>query len=541
MHTFICSAGKTLRLKIAKTADDITDVITGDVKDRLLSLMFDLGSKFGKSFLGISVQYMENMTIKIAHLGMIVMRERKTAAFIRERLEQILARFGVSLKQILTITTDNGANVIKSQQDILNAIAIMVAEADEATEDTDDTDDMDVQAEQQPEQQPEETNSDTEGDETDSDGDEDSDDDDGIEGDLIRLLEEQTFETGTTYEGHANITPTRCAAHTVQLAVHDTLAFYATEIVDVKAACKDIRTQIETSFLPNTKPPRPNTTRWSSTNDMVNGMIKVRPDFQGAMSETMWSWTTDLAEGLRPVSDLTNVLQGVQYIVGDLYRDLLVCQEELSDMQGNQIACLLKEKLDNRMEMFLDPDNLPIQAALFMDPRYNNKTNPLFSAAQKKKIIGYLEVVKKRIDNLKGRDVAAAPEPAPQVGQRKSKLELFQRGLAKARISTGGQEIRPKTLLERLEDLENQDEPVGLINVQDHWRAKQASDPEMAELANVILAVPASQVSVERAFSALPMIFTTKRSKLGDANLEAQLFVTLNKSLIPQPPKIIKK
>lgn len=172
----------------------------------------------------------------------------------------------------------------------------------------------------------------------------------------------------------------------------------------------------------------------------------------------MWSWTTDLAEGLRPVSDLTNVLQGVQYIVGDLYRDLLVCQEELSDMQGNQIACLLKEKLDNRMEMFLDPDNLPIQAALFMDPRYNNKTNPLFSAAQKKKIIGYLEVVKKRIDNLKGRDVAAAPEPAPQVGQRKSKLELFQRGLAKA---TGGQEIRPKTLLEQLEDLENQDEPLG--------------------------------------------------------------------------------
>lgn len=118
-----CTEGKTLRLKIAKTADDITDVITGDVKDRLLSLMFDLGSKFGKSLLGISVQYMENMTIKISHLGMIVMREWKTAAFIKDRLEQIMTRFGVSLKQILAITTDNGANIIKSQHDILNAIA----------------------------------------------------------------------------------------------------------------------------------------------------------------------------------------------------------------------------------------------------------------------------------------------------------------------------------------------------------------------------------------------------------------------------------
>lgn len=119
----------------------------------------------------------------------------------------------------------------------------------------------------------------------------------------------------------------------------------------------------------------------------------------------MGNWTTDLAQGLRPVSDLTTVLQDVQYIVGDLYRDLLVCQKELWGMQENPIACLLKEKLEIRMDMFLDPDNFPIQAALFMDPRYNNKTNSLFSTAQKKKIIGYLEVVKKRIDNLKVRDV----------------------------------------------------------------------------------------------------------------------------------------
>lgn len=136
-----------MRLQLKEAAGSIKGAITKDVRGRMVGVMLDLGSRFGKSFLGVSIQYMDNLTIKIAHLGMIVMRERKTAVFIRKRLEEILALFGMTLMQIHTITTDNGANVIKTQQDILNAIALMVAESDEGTEDTADADDMEVQPE----------------------------------------------------------------------------------------------------------------------------------------------------------------------------------------------------------------------------------------------------------------------------------------------------------------------------------------------------------------------------------------------------------
>lgn len=293
--------------------------------------------------------------------------------------------------------------------------------------------------------------------------------------------------------------------------------------------------------MPDKKPPQPNATRWSSTYNMVNGMVKVRPSFEGTMTVAMWELTTELAKGLYPLYDLTTRLQGVQYIVGDLYRDLVICQTQLAGMEGS-VASLLLEKLRIRKNMLLDPDNLPVQAALFMDPRFHNNKSTIFTAEQKKRIIGYLLVLKKRIDNLKGRDVHE-PDQDVQIqdvpNRKLTRDEMFKIGLSGEKQPSLSQPIAPKTLAQRLIELEMVDEPHPSLNVQSYWRGKLASDEELAELVNVVLALPASQVSVERAFSSLPLIFTTKRSQLGDDNLETQLFVTLNRSLIEQPDQDI--
>lgn len=58
------------------------------------------------------------------------------------------------------------------------------------------------------------------------------------------------------------------------------------------------------------------------------------------------------------------------------------------------------------------------------------------------------------------------------------------------------------------------------------------TDKELAESALVVLSVPASQVSVERAFSLFPLILTKMRTKTGDEMLEELLFVRLNQSFL---------
>jgi len=52
--------------------------------------------------------------------------------------------------------------------------------------------------------------------------------------------------------------------------------------------------------------------------------------------------------------------------------------------------------------------------------------------------------------------------------------------------------------------------------------------PHLSALAQVVLATPATQVSVERAFSALHFILSERRSSISAENLNALLVVKLN-------------
>jgi len=52
--------------------------------------------------------------------------------------------------------------------------------------------------------------------------------------------------------------------------------------------------------------------------------------------------------------------------------------------------------------------------------------------------------------------------------------------------------------------------------------------PHISALAQVVLATPATKVSVERAFSALHFILSERRSSISAENLNALLVIKLN-------------
>lgn len=69
-------------------------------------------------------------------------------------------------------------------------------------------------------------------------------------------------------------------------------------------------------------------------------------------------------------------------------------------------------------------------------------------------------------------------------------------------------------------------------NILDYWKNLSTKEKDLFKLAEVILAVPSSQVSVERAFSALSTIVTKQRTRLSSATINNLLIVKLNNNII---------
>lgn len=66
-------------------------------------------------------------------------------------------------------------------------------------------------------------------------------------------------------------------------------------------------------------------------------------------------------------------------------------------------------------------------------------------------------------------------------------------------------------------------------NILQFWDSKKAIYPELFELSNIILSVPATQVSVERLFSSLKFVLSPYRSNVSAKNLEDQLLIRSNR------------
>lgn len=101
--------------------DLLKNKIKEDIKDKIISLKFDIASKHNKSILGINIQFIKDDQLKIVTIGMRELEKSHTSEYICTVLMETLEEFGISISQIYSITTDNGANMIKSIK-LLNMI-----------------------------------------------------------------------------------------------------------------------------------------------------------------------------------------------------------------------------------------------------------------------------------------------------------------------------------------------------------------------------------------------------------------------------------
>lgn len=103
---------------LRNTASKIRDKIKAEVKGRPLSLLCDIVTKHNRHLLGVSIQYTINGQLKIRSIGLIELTKSATGKYLADLIIKRLAEFGIGLKQIFSITTDNGSNVLKMVRDM---------------------------------------------------------------------------------------------------------------------------------------------------------------------------------------------------------------------------------------------------------------------------------------------------------------------------------------------------------------------------------------------------------------------------------------
>lgn len=121
---------------IQLVTDKINNRIKMELNGRYFAIMLDIAKKNNKSFLGISAQYIFNGCITIRSLGMKQIKGAQTAQNIKTILNDCLSKFGVTLQQVISITTDNGSNLLAMVK-MINDEELAVLDIDEDSQEDD--------------------------------------------------------------------------------------------------------------------------------------------------------------------------------------------------------------------------------------------------------------------------------------------------------------------------------------------------------------------------------------------------------------------
>ena len=110
----LCINAENICEEIHTLADNLRKKIKNEVLGKFLSLKIDIATRIDRAILGVNLQFIKNGKLTLRTIAMKELVQRHTAEYIKRTVVEILEVYQVSLDQIYTITTDNGANMIKS-------------------------------------------------------------------------------------------------------------------------------------------------------------------------------------------------------------------------------------------------------------------------------------------------------------------------------------------------------------------------------------------------------------------------------------------
>lgn len=105
---------QNIKKYIDEKAADLRALIVKQIRGKAVSVMIDIATRYNRSILGINIAYMFNEKVVIRTIGMPVLRFTHTATNLVKVIKKYLSDHFIRLDQIISFTTDNGKNMIKS-------------------------------------------------------------------------------------------------------------------------------------------------------------------------------------------------------------------------------------------------------------------------------------------------------------------------------------------------------------------------------------------------------------------------------------------
>ncbi|XP_036327591.1 uncharacterized protein LOC118740200 [Rhagoletis pomonella] len=474
-NTFNIRVNSTIiRERLDSCAEQMKVNLSNLLKDKMLCIKFDIASRMDKSILVINVQFIKNFQIHIFTIAMVELENRHTAPILNEEILKHFNTFGINAIQIYCSTTDDGANVVKTSE----------------------------------------------------------------------LLQENEITDADEYEEIHNrlssvLTVERCAENTLQLVAHQVYKTVTAEVAECRETTNFLRQIIRNgTFTENIPMPTlDNLTRWSSTFDMLTSLLNLIEfvKMYKIECEIKWDFIQNFVAAFKPVAECTKSLQTENYVIGDFYRDWLLCETKLETMPNNIFASALLQAMQLRNENFWY--NNTFVAALYIDPRFNYMDSPFFNESRRKQAVSHLISTSRILTDLEGNTTFNAEPEVKQMELEFSPSSNDDFHLLEQKVNLLTQQspqlpTNVQTIRQKLEGLSHKARMPFQTNILDYWNELKSDEPDLAKLAEVVLAVPCTQTSVERAFNALSLILNKHNSDLKAENINNLLFTRLNKDLL---------
>lgn len=453
---------------------------------RLISLKIDSVTLKEKSILGIHAIVAVNGKIDILTLGMVESNNKPTENEVKEITENILEKYDIDLKQIYSITVDNGNNVIKFDNFLNSAI-----EEDNSSEVN------------------------------------------------IKKETEEHFEKERVYISLGNLKGIECAVCAMESAINESLNSpdFKSLISEARSLVNSINVSSLTTMSDkiNVPPPiidRPN--NWETTYNMLQMLLKCK-DFIFLLTENSgnycfleekWEKLSLMVHTLRPLHEASVKLRSQQITFGDFYGIWIECKIKVRNLK-NSFAFTLCKKFSDTEKSLMERESL--LGAVYLDPRYQL----LLTVSQKAQAVLHLKNIWECLKAFEKSSMTTSKEEMEPTTVTSDEtfddLEEFLRSKESANKSLVSTEINIEYILNSFEYVQRLDKKKDIL---EFWEENKNRHPQLYKIATVVLAIPVAQTSLDRVFSSLKFILKDNKNCLNKKTLEEILIIRNNFNLI---------
>ncbi|XP_028898464.2 zinc finger BED domain-containing protein 4 [Zeugodacus cucurbitae] len=427
-----------------------------------------------------------------------------TAKNLAAEVLKVLNKYNINLSQIVSITSDNGANMLKTT----NILSFVF---DENL----------------------------------------GEDDEYYSNDEYLKIIENIEKVPNVLIG--NIQVCRCAAHTAQLVARDVTK--SSDMLKYLFNCRNMTKFIrktsngfrEIFELKQLKMPQLDCpTRWGSTYTMLKDLLVAKDELTEIESTenkieednfevdaSLWDFIENYCLVFSPLQKTIKKFQEEQLHYRNFYAQWLklkICTDKIVNDATHDMTRTIGEKILSSIEMRskILLNNKFLISCLFLDPRFQHTLTP----QQKNYAVNHLKSIWDRINDINSTGQLCS---TPNSGSHQSVNHFFDEEdeLLNAYLEQGIQ-TEVSSTFDVYSKIDNLQLPFQRIDadVLTFWKGKQCTDQELYALSNVCFAVPPTQVTIERAFSTLRLVLTDYRNRLSQEVLENILLVKLNPSFL---------